>query len=213
MRHITSLLGEFVERQNPQKVTYKVLHSQYKRKGHPRYILQLDYVFDFEVSPVEANLRKVLEKSDLHKALNRPANSNWTLLQEEEVREYMTYIICTYLTENRDDSKDVWQKAAEGSVLSKHLSFNVWKRLKRNWESKVLPEISEIAIDASAKRRVERPENWLDIGKPEVTSEISDMRPPWGSIGYDPDERKLGGRVVAMIPFDWNYLKREGEQG
>lgn len=207
MKEIASLLCDFVERQNPKKVEYRVLNSQYKREGHPRYFLQLTYVFDFDISPVEKKLRNILEKSDLHRALNRAPNSNWTLLQEEEVREYMTYIICTYLSTNWDQDKDQWQKAAEGSALSKRLSFNVWNRLKKSWDSKVLPEISEIAIGQVSRRKMERPKNWLDIGKPEVKSDMSQMRPPWGSIGYDPEGRTLHGRVVAVIPFDWNYIK------
>jgi len=207
MREIAGLIGDFVERQNPKKVTYLIQHSKYQGEGRPRYLLQLRYHFDFDISPVEDKLRKILERSDLHRVLGKEKKDNWTLLQEEEVRDYMTYIICFYLTQNHDSSKDNWAKAAEGSPLDRHFSFNVWNRLKKTWASKVLPEISEIAIGAASKGRIERPKSWLDIGKPEVKSDISEMRPPWGASTYNSETKELGASVTAMIPFDWNYAR------
>lgn len=204
MGEIAGLFGNFVERQSPKKVTYRVLHSQYKIEGHPRYVLQLDYEFDLNISPVEEKLRKILEKSDLHKALGKEKRDNWTLLQEEEVREYMAYIICSYLTRNNDSSKDAWARAAEGSLLGNHFSFNVWNRLKKTWASKVLPKISEIAILAVSKGDIERPKSWMEIGNPEVNSDISKVRPPWSSTVYDYETQNLLATVNVMVPFDWN---------
>ena len=210
MREMAGIIGGFVERQNPKKVTYLTQHSKYQTKGSPRYFLQMRYNFDFDISPVEDKLRKVLERSDFHSALGKEKRNSWTLMQEEDVRDYMTYIVCSYLTQNQsnDPSKDAWTRASEGSLLGKHFSFNVWNRLKKTWASKVLPEISEIAVLAASKGKIERPKSWMDVGKPEVKSDISEVRPPWSAATYNPETKELGALVTVMIPFDWNPISK-----
>lgn len=207
VKKITAIVGDMASRQKPTKVEYMVNASGFPGK---RYFIQLRYVFDLalEDHPVETQIRKILERSDVHKPLKVDQDRLYRLLENDEVTEYVMYIILHYLA-NQDSEKASpftaahfrWKKE---SILSNHFSFNVWNRLKKGWETSVLPKISEIAIHS--RNRVERPKNWMDLGKPEVKAEFSDVRIQHSGTVYSPEERGTLASVTVVVPFDWNYV-------
>lgn len=208
VKKITALVGDMASRQKPTKVEYMVNRSQYPP---PRYFIQLRYLFDIplEDHPLEAMIKKILERSDVYRPLKIDQDQLYRLLENDEVVGYIIYIILHYLA-NQDSEKASpftvahfgWKKE---SILSNHFSFNVWNRLKKNWTTGVLPKISDIAIHS--RNRVERPKNWMDVGKPEVRAEFSDARIQISGTVYGPDSHSILADVTVVVPFDWNYVR------
>ena len=209
MKDISMAFGDFVGRQKTKKVTYMIMPSRYPP---PKYVLQLRYNFDVDVSPLEQPIRKILEKSDLHKPLGIESDHLYRALENDEVSEYMTNILCLYLSTDRShDAGSPFTQSHFGqkkpSALSNHFSFNVWNGLKKRWASKVLPQLSELAIQAASSGRIERPKSWMDVGNPEVESDPSKISIPSSVTVYDQQSAMVLSSVVAMIPFDWNYIR------
>lgn len=209
VKKIAALVGDVASKQKPTKVEYMVNRS---RNSSKTYFLQLRYEFDIplEGHPLEAQIRKILERSDVYKPLKVDQGQLYRLLENDDVTGYITYIIFHYLA-NQDSQKANpfaaahfgWKKE---SILSNHFSFNVWNRLKNNWESSVLPKISEIAINA--RNRVERPKSWMEIGKPEVKAEFSEARIQGSNTVYGHEEHSILAGVTVVVPFDWNYVRK-----
>lgn len=209
MKEISRVFGEFIERQRSKKVSYMVLTSKYPP---PRYVLQLRYEFDADMSPAESEIRRSLEKSDLHKPLNIDQKKLYRVLENDEVREYMIHIICLHLSSDRavNAGSPFTQSHFGGkkaSPLSNYFSFNVWNNIRRKWDSKILPEMSEIAVRAATAGKIERPADWTKIGHPEVEAKLSDVRMPVSVTVYGQESGMVLSSVVAMIPFDWNRIQ------
>jgi hypothetical protein len=205
MKEISRLFGDFIEKQKSTKVTYAVLNSNYPP---PKHVLQLRYLFDVDMSPMADKTRKVLERSDLHKALLIDQDELYRTLENDEVREYMNHILCLHLSSDRSPAAgSPFTQSHFGhkknSALSNYFSFNVWNRLKSSWESKVLPELSAIAVQAASRGRIEKPRSWTDVGKPEIVANPSDVKMPTSVTVYDQERGMVLSSVVAMIPFDW----------
>lgn len=204
VKKITTIVGNITSRQKPFKVEYMINRSQYPP---PRYFIQIRYLFEMSAEELpDADIRRILEQSDVHRPLKIDQSQLYRLLENDEVLGYITHIILHYLA-NQDSSKSSpftaahfgWKKE---SILSNYFSFNVWNRLKKNWESSILPKISEIATHS--RNKVERPSNWMDVGDPEVKADFSNIRIQHSGTVYGSEENSMLASVVVIVPFDWN---------
>lgn len=206
MKQIAQVAGEMAGTQKVKKTTYRINASRVDPKY--RYVLQLGFEFEMDMSPMESNIRGILEKSDLHKALKINQSELYRLLENDEVREYVTYVICLYLSTHPSQKSSPFTQSHFGwsveSILSNYFSFNVWNRLKKGWDSKILPQMSEIAI--SSRDKVERPADWVKVGKPEVKSEFSLVKIAGSVTVYSHEKNSMLASVTVMIPFDWNRI-------
>lgn len=201
MRKIVQAAGEMVAAAKATRTTYMINTSRYPP---PRYLLQLRYEFEVDMSPLADRIRGTLERSDLWKPLKIDQGSLYRLLENDEAREYVAEIICLYLSSKQEGSPFTQSHFGlkEQSPLSNHFSFAVWDRLKRGWEKRILPQLSDAAIHA--RDRVERPKDWTKVGKPEVRAELSNSKIASSVTVYSPESNSTLSAVIVLIPFDWN---------
>ena len=206
MERIVGSVAEMVAQQRSARTTYRINPSRMAPKY--RYVLQLGHEFQMDMSSLGASVRPILERSDLYRAFNMEPNRLYRFLENDEVMEYMSYVICLYLSTQPSKRSSPFTHSHFGwkteSILSNHFSFNVWNRLKKGWNTRVLPQMSEIAI--AARDKVERPSDWTKVGKPEVRAEFSDIKIAISVTVYDHENNSVLASVTVMIPFDWNMI-------